>query len=81
MRAMGNDGWVETVEQRRLREQIAHKNTIDYLFERVATYMEYLAKDADNPESADGFHKVRDKLRTLCQVAHVHEDAALKTAV
>ena len=59
MRTMGNEGWAETVEQRRLREQIAHKNTINYLFERVSTYMEYLAKDADNQESVDGFNEIR----------------------
>lgn len=80
MRAMGNEGWAETVEQRRLREQIAHKNTINYLFERVATYMEYLAKDADNQESIDGFNAIVEKLDPLRREALVHESAALKIA-
>lgn len=80
MRAMGNEGWAETVEQRRMREQIAHKNTINYLFERVSTYMEYLAKDADNQKSIDGFNSIIDKLDPLRREALEHEDAALSVA-
>lgn len=80
MRTMGNEGWAETVEQRRLREQIAHKNTINYLFERVSTYMEYLAKDADNQESVDGLNEIRKKLEPLRQKALAYEDSALNIA-
>jgi len=80
MRTVGDEGWAETVEQRRLREQIAHKNTINYLFERVSTYMEYLAKDADNQESVDGFNEIRKKLEPLRQKALAYEDSALNIA-